>query len=99
MKWRLLIEPEAEADLREAFRWYQDQRKGLGDEFLLAIEALLAEIQRRPESFQSVRGVTRRAGVRRFPCGIFYFMEDSVIHIIAVLHAARNPALWKKRNK
>jgi hypothetical protein len=40
MKRRLIIEPEAEADLRKAFRWYQEQREALGDQFLLAVEAM-----------------------------------------------------------
>jgi hypothetical protein len=34
VKWRLLIRPQAEADLREARNWYENQRPGLGDEFL-----------------------------------------------------------------
>ena len=34
MKWRVVIRPRAEADLREARKWYENQRAGLGDEFL-----------------------------------------------------------------
>ena len=33
------IEPEADAELREAYTWYERARVGLGDDFLLCFEA------------------------------------------------------------
>ncbi|NWF50541.1 MAG: type II toxin-antitoxin system RelE/ParE family toxin, partial [Ignavibacteriaceae bacterium] len=30
MKYRIIVRPEAEGDLSEAFLWYEDKRKGLG---------------------------------------------------------------------
>lgn len=38
MKWRLVIRPRAETDLREAHGWYESQRLGLGAEFLAEID-------------------------------------------------------------
>ena len=35
MKWNLIIRPEAEQDISEVYDWYEERRKGLGDEFLL----------------------------------------------------------------
>jgi len=94
---RLLIESEAEADLTEAFAWYERQRPGLGEEFLLAVEACLAEIQRRPRSFVSAVPDVRRALLRRFPFGVFFVESGGTNRVIAVLHARRNPATWRKR--
>ena len=37
MSCRVFIRPAAEADVRESRDWYQRQRPGLGDEFLLAV--------------------------------------------------------------
>ena len=37
MRPRLLLEPEAQADLAEAFDWYEAQRTGLGSEFLAEV--------------------------------------------------------------
>jgi len=37
----LIIRPEAEEDLSESYGWYERQRPGLGDEFLLRVEAAL----------------------------------------------------------
>ncbi len=39
MKWHFIVRPEAEQDIAEAFDWYEEQRKGLGDDFLLRVEA------------------------------------------------------------
>ena len=30
MKYKVVIRPETENDLKEAFLWYEDKRKGLG---------------------------------------------------------------------
>jgi hypothetical protein len=35
MKLQIFIRPEAEADLAEAFSWYEDHRQGLGYDFLM----------------------------------------------------------------
>jgi hypothetical protein len=30
MKYRVIVRPEAEDDLKEAYSWYEDKRTGLG---------------------------------------------------------------------
>jgi toxin ParE1/3/4 len=99
MTWELILEPEAEVDLENAMAWYEDQRINLGDEFMLTVEATLAEIRRRPESFKPVGWNVRRATVRRFPYGIFFIVQEGIVHVIAVIHAKRNPAIWKRRQR
>jgi plasmid stabilization system protein ParE len=93
----LIIRPEAEADLADAHRWYEGQREGLGDEFLLCFEACLAFIQRNPQAFSLLYQEARRALVRRFPYGVFYVLTPARIAVIAVLHLARDPDLWRGR--
>ncbi len=34
MKYKVHLRPDAETDIAEAAKWYEKQRKGLGDEFL-----------------------------------------------------------------
>ena len=38
MACKILIEPEAELDLAEAFNWYDKQQPGLGEEFLACVD-------------------------------------------------------------
>lgn len=66
MSRRLIIRPEAEADLREAYAWYEEQRPGLGDEFLRAVDDCLAAIRRYPMMHPLVHREARRALARRF---------------------------------
>ncbi len=39
MKYKLIVRPEAEDDLSEAFMWYESRREGLGFDFLLQVDA------------------------------------------------------------
>jgi hypothetical protein len=46
MRPRLLVEPEAGAELDEAFTWYEGRAAGLGSEVLRAVRASFALIRR-----------------------------------------------------
>jgi len=46
MKKPLIVREEAEADLAEAFQWYERQVPGLGDQFCLCVDAVMASIER-----------------------------------------------------
>jgi len=48
MKYTVIVRPEAEDDLREAYSWYEDKRTGLGYDFLLQVDAGLNFIARNP---------------------------------------------------
>ena len=57
----------AEAEIEEAYRWYEEQRKGLGFDFLLCIEDAIEKISRNPELYPLVHKNVRRALIHRFP--------------------------------
>ena len=46
MNRRLIVRPEAEAEMTEAFDWYEDRVPGLGSEFLLCVDAVFSAILR-----------------------------------------------------
>jgi len=49
-------------------------------------------------AFSFLRVKLRRALVQRFPFGVFYVpSRNGHIVVVAVLHAARDPRLWGKR--
>ena len=72
MAAELIIAPEAQQDVDEAYRWYEDRRSGLGEEFLGCVDACIQAICRMPELHAKVHEEYRRALVRRFPYAIFY---------------------------
>ena len=97
MNRRLVLQPEADAELLEAMQYYELRKAGLRDEFFLAVDDALSAIRRRPESFPLVHADVRRALVRRFPYGVYYFVDDHDIIVIAIFHGKRNPKTWRDR--
>lgn len=93
----IIIEPEAELDLEEAYLWYEENRQGLGAEFLSAIDYSLSLIRANPLAYPIVYEEVRRALVRKFSYGIFDLIKDESIVVIACFHNRRNPQLWQSR--
>jgi plasmid stabilization system protein ParE len=96
MSYTLILRQEAERDLVEAYKWYEEKVPGLGSDFLAVIERALESIQENPARFPVIYRNVRRALMRRFPYGIFYFLEGERIIVLGVMHTARNPAKWRK---
>lgn len=97
MRLKLIVNPEAEADLSVARQWYDEQRAGLGDRFLRSVEAVLESICDNPEAHAVVYRDLRMALVRRFPYAVIYRVDDNQISVIAVYHARRDQHGWQLR--
>ncbi len=54
MNYRLIIRPEAEFDLEDAFAWYESQETGLGSEFVRAIDNCISTIGRNPLAYRLI---------------------------------------------
>jgi plasmid stabilization system protein ParE len=91
------LTPEARVDLLDARDWYEARRPGWGEVFLRSVEACFERIRRMPGGFQTVHGEVRRAQLRRFPHGIFYWIEGDQIVVFAIWHGRRDPEGWKAR--
>ncbi len=94
---RLFVRSEAAADVEDAAAWYDEQRRGLGGEFVRAVRAALAGVGRQPQQFGVARGEVRRALVRRFPYVIYFVAEPSQTVVLAGLHGRRDPQVWQSR--
>jgi plasmid stabilization system protein ParE len=99
----LVVRPEAEADIDEAYAWYERRSIGLGDRFLDAVEATFALVQESPGRFPAKHRepdlVIRRALVEGFPYGVFFIWNetDNATSVIACMHARRDPRRWLQR--
>ncbi len=91
------IREEAEVDLSDAAIWYEQQRAGLGQEFLDRTLSVLESLPDHPTQYPIVYNNVRRALLGRFPFGIFYGVENEFILIYAVMHARRHPRRWQGR--
>ena len=94
---RLIFSPEAGADIKAAYRWYEAQQAGLGREFRVAVEATTPRIQRAPERFRIASDTFHRALIRRFPFEVFCEFDDARVVILLVFHTSQDPRKWRER--
>jgi plasmid stabilization system protein ParE len=87
---------EAEQDMAEAALWYEQQQRGLGQDFLDEALAVFMRRAETPHGYELVHRSARRALLRRFPFAVFYTFEEDVV-ILAVLHGSRHPRHWMRR--
>lgn len=97
MSFSLSIRQEAEAEIAEAYRYYEQTREGLGADFILCVEEALSRVIRNPEQFRKVYKNVARAFLHRFPYGVFFVVEGDRVVVIAFMHARRQPFKWQTR--
>jgi len=92
-----LLTALAQADVEEAFRWYESQRQGLGFAFRHAVDIAVAAIEVNPEAYTVVHRQTRRILLPKFPYGLYYrVLADNVV-VVGCIHARRHPRVWRAR--
>lgn len=83
--------PEVEDDLINAYDWYESRSTGLGEDYLRMFNAAVHHIQKRPSLYRKVHGEVRRVLLRRFPCALYYRVDEEHVVVYGVFHCARNP--------
>ena len=98
MKRPVRISAEAQAELTETSRWYDQQRPGLGLDFMRSIGRAIARIEAAAQTGTSVPGIAdasiRRVLVWRFPYHLVYIELPDRAQILAVSHHRRRPRYW-----
>jgi plasmid stabilization system protein ParE len=95
----VIVQPEAEADLNEAFRWYETKRPGLGHEMMDEAALAFLRIAENPLRTKTLHRGTRRVRLRRFPYVVLYLPRGDRVFVLAVLHERRNPKLFRSRSQ
>lgn len=90
MSRQVEIRRAAEADMLEAFAWYENEQVGLGDRFLQCAEECMERVAERPDSFKIVKAKVRVAEVRWFPYRLYFVAEEHRILVIACIHSSRS---------
>jgi plasmid stabilization system protein ParE len=99
---RIRFEEEADAEYREAGRWYESRRTNLGIAFFDAVDAALRQILEFPHAGTPVPRVprelpVRRRAVKRFPYHVVYLDMPGALRVLAIAHDRRKPGYWKSR--
>ncbi len=88
---------KAATELEAAALWYEEQKRGLGSEFIRAVDVALSKIGRTPMIFNISFEDMRRCLLKKFPFGIFFSVEEDHIVVVSIFHLRRNPKQLKKR--
>jgi plasmid stabilization system protein ParE len=99
---QIRLEPEAEQELRQAARWYDQRQPGLGTELLAVVAATFSALVEHPTLGAPVPGVRadlpiRRVLLRRFPYAIVFLEMGGTVRVLAIAHRRRRPGYWMKR--
>ena len=102
---RVVLHPEAHAEFRAAALWYDEQRTGLGDDFVAEVTAILGRIGDTPKVFPLWPGPgpmpesIRRAVITRFPYVVAFQALPEHILVLTVAHVKRRPLYWLSRSR
>ena len=89
--------PEAELELDEAVRYYEECQAGLGLDFAEEVYGTISRIAAYPDAWPMLSKSTRRCLVNRFPYGVLYQVKSGMLLIVAVANLHRRPGYWRKR--
>lgn len=98
--WR--FHPEVAEEVEATARWYEKERLGLGVDFALTVNAVIATLKEMPSLGSPIRDTTanrqiRRVFLPRFPHAIVFVERDSEYFVLAVPHLRRDPDYWRAR--
>jgi len=72
-------------------------RDGLGEEFVDEVLATLVRVGEMPQGYGEIGEGIRAVGLRRFGFVVYYRSDGANAEVVAVLHGARSPAIWRSR--
>ncbi len=94
----VIIQPEAELDLDEAYEYLEGQQIGLGFELLAEIADAITVLEETPFLFQKNHDEKRRFFLQRFKYNLIYKVVNANVYILAIIYGNRNPSRWEDRN-
>jgi plasmid stabilization system protein ParE len=101
MKFRVVFDTEAEAEIREAIEWYDSQTSGVGQRFASEVRAALSEATDNPRRFAFAGPTTQKIKVLGWPYSLYFTLleNQAQLIVISVFHGARNPEELRRRLK
>lgn len=91
--YQLIFHPEADDEFLESFNWYEEQKEGLGIQFMREIERAIKKIEANPLHYKFIRHDFHEILVDIFPFLIIYKVDqkEKVVYIAAIFHTSRHP--------
>lgn len=90
MIYELIIQEEASLEILEAYIYYENAQKGLGEKFMKQLNKYFLRIQSHPKHFE-IKKYYREAFIKKFPYLIVFDIIDNKIIILSVFNTHQNP--------
>lgn len=92
----------ARVEIADAAAWYDRERPGLGEAFVMAVDEAFVRVGGLGPECRPAIGVSADLGVKRvlvhrFPYLVIFVELPRVIRILAVSHVRRRPGYWLRR--
>ncbi|MES2837349.1 MAG: type II toxin-antitoxin system RelE/ParE family toxin [Bacteroidota bacterium] len=81
----------AETEIIDAYNFYEDKQKNLGERFLTTIQTSINSIKLNPFIYQRKYKHFREAFVKKFPYFLVYEIIGDTIVVVSVFHTSKNP--------
>lgn len=78
---RYVFHPEALAEYAEAVQYYAQQRTGVAQALIDAVEDAVYRVREAPNRYATIDEEVRRCMTHKFPYGILYIIESDYILI------------------
>ncbi len=101
MTFRVIIEGEAEAELKGAISYYDANSEGLGDRFADEVRTLLHQAAKNPERFSFAGATTQKIKMVDWPYSVYLTLvqDPAQLIVVSVFHGSQYPAKLRKRLK
>ena len=97
MPAEIRLHPDAERELRAAFRWYFDRNIMVAEAFRSESTHAVKTVAESPQRWPLIASHVRRYVFPRFPFSLIYRGNNELIEIIAIAHQKRRPGYWTER--
>ena len=88
---QIILKPEAVLMTKDAYDWYEEQNKGLGEIFLDELDKCLEKLRSNPAGRPKISKNYRQARLKRFPYVVVFELIKTDIIVLSVFHTKRNP--------
>lgn len=93
----LSVTRRAEDDIDDARSHYKELEESLAERLLDELDELFDRLVEQPRIYVEVEPGIRRAVLHRFPYLVFYTVTEFQVVVLAVIHAAQDPAYIRQR--
>jgi plasmid stabilization system protein ParE len=87
----------ANEEAEVARRWYGERSEVAQTAFLRELDHAVTVVSEAPQRWPKYIGRTRRYVFPTFPYSLVYFVQEDVVHVVAIAHQSRRPGYWRER--